>query len=160
MVDDRQESRIELPSRLRRSDEGDLDITPMIDITFLLLAFFIVVSKMDPTTAVDMPRARYGENVQDRTAVIVVVVASDTDEPAVYLGKAKKPEALCGGAIEDIEDQIAEYVQQQMRDDPLKTTVIIKGERKVKYRHMDVVKRAVSRHLEEGQVSNIGIEEE
>ncbi len=159
MANERSATRIELPSRLRRSDEGDLDITPMIDITFLLLAFFVVVSKMDPSTAVDMPRARYGATVQDQTAVIVVVVQSDRDEPRVYKGKTKTPEALCTGSIEDIENQISDYVQDEMRD-PLKTTVIIKAERKVKYRHMDIVKRAVSRDLEEGQFINIGIEEE
>ena len=44
--------------------------------------------------------------------------------------------------------------------DPLKTTVIIKAERKVKYRHLDIVKRAVSRNLTEEQIINVGVEEE
>ena len=160
MADGRQETRIELPTRLRRSDEGELDITPMIDVTFLLLAFFVVVSKMDPSAAVDLPRARYGETVQEQTAVIVVVVQSDRDEPKVYKGKLKNPDALCTGSIEDIENQISEYVKREMGLDSLKTTVIIRAERKVKYRHMDIVKRAVSRDLEETQFIHIGIEEE
>ena len=37
--------------RKTRTEEAELDITPMIDVTFLLLAFFVFVSKMDPTTA-------------------------------------------------------------------------------------------------------------
>jgi hypothetical protein len=38
--------------------------------------------------------------------------------------------------------------------------VIIKAERKVKYRHIDIVKRAVSRDMAEDQIINVGIEEE
>ena len=36
-----EEANIELPKRKRNPDDGELDITPMIDVTFLLLAFFI-----------------------------------------------------------------------------------------------------------------------
>ena len=40
----------------KKREESELDITPMIDITFLLLAFFVVVSKMDPTLAIPVPK--------------------------------------------------------------------------------------------------------
>ncbi len=156
---DRQETRIELSQRKRRSDDGDLDITPMIDITFLLLAFFVVVSKMDPSTQVMMPRAKYGATVPEQASVIVIVTESGRDEPTVFLGRAKTDAARCSGSIEDIENRIAEYVENEMQD-PLKTTVIIKAERKVKYRHLDIVKRAVSRNLGEDQIINVGVEEE
>lgn len=160
-MSERQETRVEMKSRKRRSDDGDLDITPMIDITFLLLAFFVVVSKMDPATQVQMPLANNGAAVPEQESVILIVVASDTDEPAVYLGRAKDPGNLASGSIEDIEAQIEKYVLDEFRD-PLKTTVIIKAERKVKFRHLDIVKRGVSRVWQddpEGKVINVGIEE-
>lgn len=158
-MSERQEARVELPKRKRNADDGDLDITPMIDITFLLLAFFVVVSKMDPSTQVMMPVAEHGAAVPEQASVILVVNESDRDEPNVYLGRAKTDDAMCTGSIEEIENQIAEFVANEMRD-PLKTTVIIKAERRVKFRHLDIVKRAISRELEEDQVINVGIEEE
>ena len=57
---------IELPKKERNPDDGELDITPMIDVTFLLLAFFVVVSKMDPSASVALPIASYGQSVQEK----------------------------------------------------------------------------------------------
>ena len=155
-----QDTHIDLRQHRRRKDEAELDITPMIDIVFLLLAFFVVVSKMDPTTAVKMPLARYGVAIPDKSAVILVLEESTTDDPRVYLGKAKREENLASGSISDIEDRIADYVAEQLRSDTKKKLVIIKAEREVKTRHVDMVKRAASRSLEEGQSIYIGIEEE
>ena len=159
-MEDRQETKIVMKTRTKRAGDGDLDITPMIDITFLLLAFFVVVSKMDPTTIVNMPKAKYGDSVPEQTSVILVVEATEEDVPIVYKGKYKKEAAKCSGQIEDVEQQLSDYVKEEMANDPLKTSVIIKAERKVKYRHLDIVKRAVSSELTEEHVIHIGIEEE
>jgi len=159
-MEDRQETKVVMKQRTKRAGDGDLDITPMIDITFLLLAFFVVVSKMDPTTIVNMPKAKYGDSVPEQTAVILVVEASDEDTPLVYKGKSKNDSAKCSGQIEDIEQQLSDYVKDEMANNPLKTAVIIKAEKRVKYRHLDIVKRAVSGVLTEENVIHIGIEEE
>ena len=42
--------------RKRRFDDAEMDITPMIDITFLLLIFFLVASKMDEGATLDAAR--------------------------------------------------------------------------------------------------------
>ena len=55
---------LDIPKRKRNPDDGEMDVTPMIDVTFLLLAFFVVVSKMDPQAAVDLPKASYGDSIQ------------------------------------------------------------------------------------------------
>lgn len=160
-MDDRQDSNVSMKSRERRAEDGELDITPMIDIVFLLLAFFVVVSKMDPSTMVAMPKAKYGESIPEKTSVIVVVEATEAEEPKVYRGKSKNDSSLCVGSIEEIEDQLEEFVKTTMEADPLITAVIIKAEKQVKYRHLDLVKRAVSRNLDkELHTLNIGIEEQ
>jgi biopolymer transport protein TolR len=159
-MEDREDSKVVMKERTKRAGDGELDITPMIDITFLLLAFFVVVSKMDPTTIVNMPKAKYGESIPEKTAVIVVVEASETDVPKVYKGKSKTPAARCGDTIEAVEEELGEYVTQQMEADALKTAVIIKAEKKVKYRHLDIVKRAVSKSMTEEQSIHVGIEEQ
>ena len=70
MVDDRYHDDIDeleegpiLPHR-RVKNSADLDITPMIDIVFLLLIFFIVASVPDPQVEADLPHARHGDLVQ------------------------------------------------------------------------------------------------
>ena len=43
--------------RRRGSEEPKMDITPMIDVTFLLLIFFIVASRLDTQMVVDLAKA-------------------------------------------------------------------------------------------------------
>ena len=68
-------------------DTAEMDITPMIDITFLLLIFFLVCSTMDQQTDVKLPPARHGSGVDERSSVIITVDARGAGRPpAVYLG--------------------------------------------------------------------------
>ena len=59
----------------RESDLGDaeMDITPMIDIVFLLLIFFLVASKMDEAATVKLPPARHGVDISQENAIVVIV---------------------------------------------------------------------------------------
>ena len=72
----------EMPRKKR--DDDEMDITPMIDITFLLLIFFVVCSKMDPTQMGKIPEAQNGIAISAKESAVVFI------EPA---GKAatKKP---------------------------------------------------------------------
>ncbi|MEZ6106307.1 MAG: biopolymer transporter ExbD [Pirellulaceae bacterium] len=52
------DSSIEDLRRMRRNrgnEEPKMDITPMIDVTFLLLIFFIVASRPDPNRVINAP---------------------------------------------------------------------------------------------------------
>lgn len=46
----------------KKVEEAELDITPMIDVTFLLLIFFMVTSTMQATPDRDIPGAKDGVN--------------------------------------------------------------------------------------------------
>ena len=46
--------------RRKRVSDADFDITPMIDVTFLLLIFFMVTSTMHPTREKNIPPAFTG----------------------------------------------------------------------------------------------------
>ena len=39
----------------KKNEDADLDITPMIDVVFLLLIFFMVTSTMDDQKAANVP---------------------------------------------------------------------------------------------------------
>ena len=50
-----------------------MDITPMIDITFLLLIFFIVASTMDPTKIGSIPEADNGLAISAKNSAVIII---------------------------------------------------------------------------------------
>lgn len=71
----------QLSRRTSSDDEGEMDMTPMVDVTFLLLIFFMVTAAFAvqksfeiPTPATDQPSTQvtFIENPEDDPAVITV----------------------------------------------------------------------------------------
>jgi hypothetical protein len=76
-------------------DTAEMDITPMIDITFLLLIFFLVCSTAAMQSAVELPPARHGTGISDRNAVILTVQDQGKTSPVrVYVADGIKGEHL------------------------------------------------------------------
>jgi len=125
------------------SDTAEMDITPMIDITFLLLIFFLVCSTASVQSAVELPPARQGTGVSDRTSVVLTVAERGSPGPAlVYLADGRK-----GKPLPDDEDlraaEIAQAVEQGVQSG--KSTVLIKAEKGVKHGDVWRVEQAVGR---------------
>ena len=59
-------------------EETEINITPMLDIVFIMLIFFIVTSVFveDPGIEVERPDTR-GEAVTDRNALLIAIAADD-----------------------------------------------------------------------------------
>lgn len=155
MFEDLQDTHVN--RRKRKTEEAELDITPMIDVTFLLLIFFIVASRMDPQMAVDMPTAKHGSTVAEKAAAVIVVEHTDAEEPNVYLGNSKDPENRLTGSLEDQEAKIAEYVDEELHASVPKTAVLIKAEKGIKFRYVDRVSKAASRSMDPEMRLHIGI---
>jgi len=51
---------------LRTADDG-LDMTPMVDVTFLLLIFFMITAAFAPQKAIEVPRTEAAERAEGRT---------------------------------------------------------------------------------------------
>ena len=128
-----------LPRRPVR-DTADMDITPMIDITFLLLIFFLVASIPDAATAVQLPPARHGKAVNPRTSVILTVAEGGRPGGAsVYLGDGKAGAPLPPDPAEQ-DAKITSFVRDSYR-----STVLIKAEKGVKHREVSRVAAAAAR---------------
>ena len=69
-------------SRKRNKDEMDLDITPMIDVTFLLLIFFMVASTMQARPDMDVPASRHGDGIESKYTVTFFIIAAETQGQA------------------------------------------------------------------------------
>jgi len=136
-------------SRLRDKD-FDMDITPMIDITFLLLIFFLVCSTPDAITAIDLPKARYGKGVGERNSVIITIGKEITlDEEGnehvpVYLADGKIEQNRLPDAYDQQADRIRAAVEQGKRDEA-KENVLIKADRDVAQRDVARVIKAASK---------------
>jgi biopolymer transport protein ExbD len=106
-------------SRKRASDGGDLDITPMIDVTFLLLIFFMVTSTMNSEKELDVPKARHGDKVESGAAIMILIRAPES---------GGEPRIIIDGSDGDIAD-VAAFVKEENAKG--KKEVVIRAERNV-----------------------------
>jgi len=109
-----------LPKKKREDEE--MDITPMIDITFLLLIFFIVCSTMDPTRIGTIPSAEEGLAISaDASAVILVdpgpddtVILSQLDGTEFSRDENQQESEIIEFIIDEMEQTLGESKQHVM----------------------------------------------
>jgi biopolymer transport protein ExbD len=140
---------VRLPKKNNKDDE--MDITPMIDITFLLLIFFLVASKINADAPVDIPTAKHGLAVPAKACVTVIVRRGNGENSKVENGDGVPFSSDLG----EQEVEIAEYVQQGL--DQGKTQVMIKAEADCTSGEIKRVNKAVSEALTEGMEVNLAI---
>ena len=131
----------------RRLEDTEMDITPMIDITFLLLIFFLVAAKMEEGANIALPPAKYGDSVPSKNAVVLTVDMGEPEGPAnVYKGNVVNPSNLVDSSdLQAMEEEIESYVEDQVMQDSRKQFILIKAAEKVKHRDVARVTRAASR---------------
>ena len=128
--------------------DGELDLTSLIDVVFLLLIFFMVCSTMKGTPDIDTPKAHFGTGVAERSATIVTIRrAAPGGPPLIILGDGRGPE----GDFEQAYNYVAEGVREG------KTHVIIKAERDIPTGFVQQVSKAVAKV--ENIRFNIGVQE-
>lgn len=132
--------------RSKAIPDAEMDITPMIDVTFLLLIFFIVCSTMDPQSAIELAAAKNGVSIGERECFIVTVVAGGIDQAPVYLADGKVGDPL----PEDAEEQseLIRAAVEEAKADEGKQDVLVKADRNVAHRDVSRVIKAVSRVAE------------
>lgn len=138
----------------RKEPESDLDITPMIDIVFLLLIFFIVTSKMQPQQVTDLPKARHGEGVASKQWIVINVKRGVGDAAEV----SRKDGSNFSSDKEEQNQQIEEYVKEGLEQGM--KLVVIRAEGAVRTGEISRLRSAISNALEEGQEINIAVQEQ
>jgi len=130
--------------RSKSYDDSEMDITPMIDITFLLLIFFIVASKMDSSAEVSLPPARHGLPVVEKSSVIVTVAAGENGKAVVYRGDGiNAANRVDSGDLEAQEDEIAGYVESELSGG--KVNVLIKAAKGLRTGEVTRIAKAATR---------------
>lgn len=138
-----------------RVDDTEMDITPMIDITFLLLIYFVVAAKIGQQDDVALPAARFGVAVAERSAVTITINLDGSGKAIVYLSDGCDETKIVRSAdAAEIEKAIAAYAMSEF--DPSKATpgnvkqhIIIKAAGNVKHRDVDRAARAAAEGAKE-----------
>lgn len=70
-------------------DELEVDFTPLIDVTFLLLVFFMVTTTLAQPTSVKLPRAKSGTGAVVEDKLVVHLLPGDAADRLVRLGESE-----------------------------------------------------------------------
>jgi biopolymer transport protein ExbD len=116
-----------MPSSAAKAEEAEMDMAPMIDVTFLLLIFFMLSNSMANPTPMDVPTAVYGRGVTLEGQQQLLV----DEEGGYYLGDipsdASRAESL---------DALVAEVGENAKNVPEAMDVIINGHKKANYLHV------------------------
>ena len=139
------DSELPVSSRKRFVSDAEMDITPMIDMVFLLLIFFLVASKIDQATSVKLPPARRGVAIAQENAIIVIVKQGSGNSVVV----ARRDGTAFSADLETQEEEIAAYVEAGLSGSPPferpMDTIIVKAEGSVKEGDVARVAQAIGR---------------
>ncbi|MCU0712672.1 MAG: biopolymer transporter ExbD [Pirellula sp.] len=134
--------------------DSEMDITPMIDMTFLLLIFFVLTSKMTGEKSYEIPPAKNGSLVPTKSCVSLIVSRGSGEVPIVANGD--------GVLFSDDPDQqfaeIGEYVQLEL-ESGRKTEILIRAEGNVTAGQLYKVKQAIAEVIEENKLLHIAVQE-
>jgi len=120
--------------RTRRVVTGEMDITPMIDVVFLLLIFFMVASTMQGTPEIDVPPAEHSLGVEASDSVVVTIFAATArGAERIVLGDGVGEE----GSLEDVTRYVADAARAGT------TNVVLKAEGDVPHGVVNQVSRAI-----------------
>lgn len=136
---------VDAPRRKRPKEDDEMDITPMIDITFLLLIFFLVASKIDDSASVSIPVTEFGNAAAPQDAVIITVADSGNEVADVFLGEGNSPSIQVGATDRDGQrEEIIDYIVADVAGAPNKYMVMIMGEKRIKQGELNRVAQAVT----------------
>lgn len=125
----------------RRADEAEMDMTPMIDVTFQLLIFFMLTNHLANPAPTLVPEAAHGRGVDAAGRQAIVI----DEQGNYYAGDTIKPEALVPSL-----DSLLDEVRLNARAAEKPLDVIVSAHKRVKYARL----RALVERL--GSVSNLG----
>lgn len=133
------------PRRKHRQNDAEMDITPMIDIVFLLLIFFLVASQMDEAATVKLPPAERGISVSQENAIVIIVKKNERGDVMV----ARRDGEPFSNALEEQETEVGDYVDAGLSgtgpfDRPMES-IIVKAQGDVREGEVARVAEAIGR---------------
>ncbi|MDV6028922.1 MAG: biopolymer transporter ExbD [Phycisphaera sp. RhM] len=141
----------------KKRDEDEMDITPMIDITFLLLIFFVVCSKMDPTQMGKIPEAQNGIAISAKESAVVFIEPAGKDK--VILKRIDGTEFSSDEETQTTE--LIEYITEELKTTrgEEKNHVMIMGDGEVAVGEVTRVQKIIGDAFEDISSTYIAVKE-
>ena len=156
LIDDEEEDDFVIPRKHREDDE--MDITPMIDITFLLLIFFIVCSTMDPTKIGGIPQADNGLAISAKDSAVIFIQPGSGDNVVL-----STPDGTQFSSDEDAQaTEIIEYITGELEKSLGKTKhhVMLFGDANVKVGQVTRIQKLIGDAFEDLDSTYIAVKEQ
>jgi biopolymer transport protein ExbD len=119
---------MKIQSKYDDNEDIEVDMSPMIDMVFLLLIFFIVASTViDEKVPIKIPKAAYAKVPEDTTGRLVVSVNKDNE---MFVGPM--PVTL---------EQLKERLEIELEADP-NLRILIRSGKEVKYKTNEKIMEA------------------
>jgi len=153
---DQEEDDFVLPRKQR--DDDEMDITPMIDITFLLLIFFIVCSTMDPTKIGGIPEADNGLAISAKESAVIFIQPGSGD--SVILST---PDGKQFSTDEDVQaTEIIDYITGELERSlgASKQYVMLFGDENVKVGQVTRIQKLIGDAFEDLDSTYIAVKEQ
>ena len=141
----------------RKRDDDEMDITPMIDITFLLLIFFVVASTMDPTKMGNIPEAINGLAVSADQAAVIFVEASGKDSVIVRRFNGTEFSKDEDAQVGEIVDYVTEEMERSLG--VAKEEVMIFADQDVSVMHVHRIQTIIGDAFENIESTYIAVKE-
>ena len=152
-----EEAPLQLAPKKNR-DDAEMDITPMIDITFLLLIFFLVAAKMDPSAQVTLPKASYGMSIPEKKSVVLIITPGGENSVVVVGGDG----TTFSKDAETQEQEVIDYIEngfngaKQFKGKE-KSEVLVKADPTVKHKEIARITVAISKAAVKVPAINIAV---
>jgi biopolymer transport protein ExbD len=139
------------PKRRRRRiiEDTELDMTPMIDVTFQLLIFFMFANQLANPSPIEVPLAKYGKGIMPDGKQAILV----DDQGSYYLGEVAKEETA-EPSLETLLNQVADNASSA--EQPLE--VIISAHKAAKHQQLRQLLERLSDVPNIGPI-HLGVEE-
>lgn len=155
-IADEADEDLALPRKKR--DDDEMDITPMIDITFLLLIFFVVCSTMDPTKIGTIPEADNGLAFAAKNSAVIFINPGSGD--SVVLSQFDGTEF---SRDEDAQaSEIIEYITGELEkaSGASKQQVMLFGDANVKVGQVTRIQKIIGDAFEDINSTYIAVKEQ
>ena len=135
-----------------------MDITPMIDIVFLLLIFFVVCSKMDPTQMGSIPDAQNGQAVSAKDSAVVFIEPAGEDRVMLFRGDRSE----LSSDEETQAAQLVEYIDQELKTTigRPKNHVMIMGDAEVRVGEVTRIQKIIGDNFPDVEWTYIAVKEQ
>jgi biopolymer transport protein ExbD len=137
----------------RPFDDSESDITPMIDMTFLLLIFFIVTSTMDPAQIGNIPKALNGLNIPAEESAVLFLKVGTGDKAVVSTLQGQE----FSSDEETQTSEIVEYITEEL--DQGKKQVMLFGDGDLKVGEMTRIQRIIGDAFEDIDKTYVAVQE-